>query len=159
LIVRFTDFLVHKSLFTKGFWLAAAEKLYDGAAAETANVIRALAIHNSTLWKRGVHADGQNRIVQCVIEVMRGHTKSIDAHDKLIQTRSHERDTAASRKRQVVMRKVKFTITLFQNVVTLLICDRTVINFWKNLIGLKSGTRLGMPILHNDQPHATHFVT
>jgi len=25
LIVRFTDFLVHKPLFTKGFWLAAAE--------------------------------------------------------------------------------------------------------------------------------------
>jgi len=49
LIVRFTDFLVHKSLFTKGFSLAAAEKLYDGAPAETANVVRALAIHNSTL--------------------------------------------------------------------------------------------------------------
>ena len=64
LIVRFTDFLVHKSLFTKGFWLAAAEKLYDGAIAETANVVRALAIHNSTPWKRGVHADGQHRM-QC----------------------------------------------------------------------------------------------
>ena len=49
LIVRFTDFLVHKSLFTKGFWLAATEKLYDGATAETANVVRALAIHKSTL--------------------------------------------------------------------------------------------------------------
>ena len=70
LIVRFTDFLVHKSVFTKGFWLAAAEKLYDGAIAETANVVRALAIHNSTLWKRGVHADGQNRMMQCVIEVI-----------------------------------------------------------------------------------------
>ena len=57
LIVRFTDFLVHKTLFTKGFWLAAAEKLYDGATAETANVVRALAIHNSTLWKRDVHAE------------------------------------------------------------------------------------------------------
>jgi len=44
------------------------------------------------------------------IEVMRGHTKSLDANDKLIQTRSHERDTIASRKRQVVMRKVKSTI-------------------------------------------------
>jgi len=101
---------VHKSLFTKGFWLAAAEKLYDGATAETANVVRALAIHNSTLWKRGVHADGQNRMR---IEVMRGHTKSLDAHGKLVQTRSHERDTAASRKRQVVMRKVKSTIVPF----------------------------------------------
>jgi len=40
---------------------------------------------------------------------MRGHTKSLDANDKLIQTRSHERDTIASRKRQVVMRKVKST--------------------------------------------------
>ena len=60
--------MVHKSLFTKGFWLAAAEKLYDGATAETANVVRALAIHNSTLSKRGVHADGQNRMR---IEVMR----------------------------------------------------------------------------------------
>jgi len=44
------------------------------------------------------------------IEVMRGHTKSLDANDKLIQTRPHERDTIASRKRQVVMRKVKSTI-------------------------------------------------
>ena len=44
------------------------------------------------------------------IEVMRGHTKSLDANDKLIQTRSHERDTIASRKRQVVMPKVKSTI-------------------------------------------------
>jgi len=49
LIVRFTDFLVHKSLFTKGFGLAAAEKLYDGLTAETANVVRAVAIHNWTL--------------------------------------------------------------------------------------------------------------
>jgi len=31
------------------------------------------------------------------IEVMRGHTKSFDANDKLIQTRSHERDTLASK--------------------------------------------------------------
>jgi len=44
------------------------------------------------------------------IEVMRGHTNSLDANDKLIQTRSYERDTAASRKRQVVMRKGKSTI-------------------------------------------------
>jgi len=36
--------------------------------------------------------------------------KSLDANDKLIQTRSHERDTIASRERQVVMRKVKSTI-------------------------------------------------
>jgi len=28
----------------------------------------------------------------------------------------------------------------------------------KEFIGLKSGTCLDMPILHNDQPHATHFV-
>jgi len=41
---------------------------------------------------------------------MCGHMKSFDAHDKLIQTRSHERDRAASRKRQVVMRKVKSTV-------------------------------------------------
>ena len=44
------------------------------------------------------------------IEVMRGHTKSIDANDKLIQTRSHVRNAIASRERQVVMRKVKSTI-------------------------------------------------
>ena len=46
------------------------------------------------------------------IEVMRGHTKSLDANDKLIQTRSHERDTITSRKWQVVMRKVKSTIAV-----------------------------------------------
>jgi len=44
------------------------------------------------------------------IEVMRGHTKSLDANDKLIQTRSHVRNAIASRGRQVVMRKVKSTI-------------------------------------------------
>jgi len=70
LIVHFTDFLVHKSLFTKSFLLAAAEKLYDGATVETANVVRALAIHNSTPSKRGVHADGQNRM-QCESRLMR----------------------------------------------------------------------------------------
>jgi len=95
-------------LSPKGFWLAATEKLYDGVTAETANVVRALAIHNSTLWKRGVHADGQKRIMR--IEIMPGHTKSLDANDKLIQTRSHERDTIASRKRHIAMRKVKSTI-------------------------------------------------
>jgi len=42
--------------------------------------------------------------------VERAHTKSLDANDKLIQTRSHVRDTTASRKRQVRMRKVKTTI-------------------------------------------------
>jgi len=41
---------------------------------------------------------------------MRGHTKSLDANDKLIQTRSHVRNAIASRERQVVMRKVKSTI-------------------------------------------------
>jgi len=73
LIVRFTDFLVLKSFFKKGFLLAAAKKLYDGATAETANVVRALTIHNSTLSKRGVHADGQNRNAMR-IEVMRKHS-------------------------------------------------------------------------------------
>ena len=41
--------------------------------------------------------------------VERAHTKSLDANDKLIQTRSHVRDTIASRKRQVIMRKGKST--------------------------------------------------
>ena len=62
-----------KSFFKKGFLLAAAKKLYDGATAETANVVRALTIHNSTLSKRGVHADGQNRNAMR-IEVMRKHS-------------------------------------------------------------------------------------
>ena len=44
---------------------------------------------------------------------MRGHTKSLDANDKLIQTRSHVRNAIASRERQVVMRKVKSTIAPF----------------------------------------------
>jgi len=48
LIIRFADFLVHKSLFTNGFGLAAAEKLYDGATGETANMFHALVIQNST---------------------------------------------------------------------------------------------------------------
>ena len=51
LIVHFTDFLVHKSFFAKGFSLAAAVKLYNGATAETVNVVCALAIQNSTLSK------------------------------------------------------------------------------------------------------------
>jgi len=42
---------------------------------------------------------------------MRGHTKSLDANDKLIQTRSHVRNAIASRELQVVMRKVKSTIS------------------------------------------------
>jgi len=41
---------------------------------------------------------------------MRGHTKSLDANDKLIQTRSHVRNAIASRERQVEIRKVKSTI-------------------------------------------------
>ena len=108
LIVRFTDFLVHKSLFTKGFRLAAAEKLYDGATAETANVARALAIQNSTHWKRGVHAENFE-FNACrghfANAVERAHTESLDANDKLIQTRSHVRNTIASRKWRFVMRK------------------------------------------------------
>ena len=46
----------------------------------------------------------------CEVAVECAHTKSLDANDKLIQTRSHVRDTTASRKRQVIMRKVKSTI-------------------------------------------------
>ena len=82
---------MHKSLFTKSFWLAAAENLYYGATAETANVVHALAMQNSTLSKRGVHADK----FQCKIEVIcadaveHAHTKSLDANDKLRQTRPH----------------------------------------------------------------------
>ena len=49
---------------------------------------------------------------------MRGHTKSLDANDKLIQTRSHVRNAIASRERQVVMRKVKSTITSTDNMST-----------------------------------------
>jgi len=45
LIVRFTDFLVHKSLFTKKLLISSSRNsVYDGATAETANVVRALAI-------------------------------------------------------------------------------------------------------------------
>ena len=44
----------------------------------------------------------------------RAHTKSLDANDKLIQTRSHVRNAIASRERQVVMRKVKSTIVVKQ---------------------------------------------
>jgi len=36
---------------------------------KTANVLRARTMHNSTHWKRCVHADGQNRM-QCVIKVI-----------------------------------------------------------------------------------------
>jgi len=46
----------------------------------------------------------------CEVAVERAHTKSLDANDKLIKNRSHVRDTTASRKRQVIMRKVKSTI-------------------------------------------------
>ena len=46
----------------------------------------------------------------CADAVERARTQSFDANDKLVQTRSHVRDTTASRKRQVRMRKVKSTI-------------------------------------------------
>jgi len=113
---RFTDFLVHKSLFIKGFRLAVAEKLYDGATAETANVVRALAIHNSTLkaWcpHRWTKPKLQCESRSCADAVERAHTNSLDANDKLIQTRPHVRNTIASRKRQVVIRKGRSTIIL-----------------------------------------------
>jgi len=102
-------------IYKKGFWSAAAEKLYDGATAETANVVRALAIQNLTVWKRGVHADKQN--FECHANrgywanaVERAHTNSLDANNRLIQTRPHVRNTSTSRKRQFAMRKVKSTI-------------------------------------------------
>ena len=46
----------------------------------------------------------------CANTVERAHTNSLDADDKLIQTRPHVRNTIASKKRQVVMRKGKSTI-------------------------------------------------
>ena len=46
----------------------------------------------------------------CANAVERAHTNSLDANDQLIQTRPHVRNTIASRKRQVVMRKGKSTI-------------------------------------------------
>ena len=83
---------------------------------KTANVVRTLGIHNSTLSKRGVHADGQNRMQcewrSCANAVERAHTNSLHANDKLIQTKPHVRNTIASRKRQVVVRKGKSTIVV-----------------------------------------------
>jgi len=46
----------------------------------------------------------------CANAVERAHTKSIDANDKLIQTRPHVWNTIASRKQQFVMQKGKSTI-------------------------------------------------
>jgi len=48
----------------------------------------------------------------CANAVERAHTKSLDANDKLIQTRPHVRHTITSRKRQFVIRKGKSTIIL-----------------------------------------------
>ena len=110
LIVRFTDFLVHKSLFTKGFRLAAAEialRWRDSRNSQRGPCASGTQLDSLKAWcpRRWTKPNNAMRI-----EVMRGHTKSLDANDKLIQTRSHEQDTAASRKRHVVMRKVKSTI-------------------------------------------------
>ena len=65
---------------------------------------------HSNFWKRGVHADGQNRIMRIEVMRKRSGAHSLDANDKLIQTRPHVRNTIASRKLQVVMRKGKSTI-------------------------------------------------
>ena len=96
-------------------------------------MVSALAIHNSTLSKRGVHADkfqcknGKSRSFARTQwnadTVERAHTKSLDANDKLIQTRSHVRDTIASRKRQVIMRKGKSTIVRTSNYRVITACD------------------------------------
>ena len=117
LIVRFRDFLVHKSLFTKGFWLAAAEIIYDGATTETANVVSVLAIQkldSLKVWcpRRWTKPNAMCNVIEviCPDAVERAHTKSLDANDKLRQTRPHVRNTIVSRKRQVIMRKVKFTM-------------------------------------------------
>ena len=59
--------------------------------------------------KRGAHADGQNRKMQCVIEVIARSQWSAHTRNPfkrlLIRTRSHVQDTTVSSKRQVVMRK------------------------------------------------------
>jgi len=62
----------------------------------------------------------------CEIAVERAHTKSLDANDKLTQTRSHVRDTKASRKRQVRMRKVKSTITLSLQIAANIACHSSI---------------------------------
>jgi len=67
--------------------------------------------------KRGVHAEKGQKIEcnanrgYCANAMERAHRNSLDAHDKLIQTRPHVRNTIASRRRQFVMRKGKSTIT------------------------------------------------
>ena len=87
-------------------------------------MVRALAIHNATL-KRGVHAEKDKtsktnaksrsfaRTQWNADTVERAHTKSLEANDKLIQTRPHVWNTIASRKRQVIMLKGKSTILSF----------------------------------------------
>jgi len=64
LIVRFTDFLVHKSLFTKGFWLAVAEialRWRDSRNSQRGPCASDTKLDSlkpySTLLNRGVHAD------------------------------------------------------------------------------------------------------
>jgi len=57
----------------------------------------------------------------CTNAVERAHVNSLDANDKLIQTRSHERNTITSRKQRFIMRKyisavvvtVRFTVRVF----------------------------------------------
>jgi len=51
----------------------------------------------------------------CEVAVERAHMKSLDANDKLIQTRPHVRNTIASRKRQVIMGKGKSTIRFIKH--------------------------------------------
>ena len=75
-------------------------------------------LHNESrtaALKRGVHADRQNidckaKRVYCANAVERAHTNSLDANDKLMQTRHHVRNTNTSRKRQFVMRRGKYAV-------------------------------------------------
>jgi len=88
--------------------------------------------------------------VICADAVERAHTNSLDANDKLIQTRSHVRDTVASRKRQVIMRKGKSTITA--NSFPQSIIARLVLNLLKSrdtIAVLQRSTAFdAFPLLH-----------
>jgi len=83
---------------------------------------------------------------------MRGHTKSLDTNDKLIQTRSHERDTIASRKRQVVMQKVKSTILATnENIIQrVMFLDGTSLPENHQNYNVKRITNLGQPVEPDD---------
>ena len=96
-----------------GFWLAAAEialRWRNSRSSQRGPCASDTKLDSPNVMSTQMDKTSNAVRIDCANTAKRAHTNSLDAHDKLIQTRSHVWNTIASRKWRFAMRKRISTI-------------------------------------------------